>query len=225
MKNTEYIKHFTFFSDLQEEDLESISNITIERNYKKNMIVFMEGEPGDAFYYIKSGKVKIFRTYEDGKEHIINIFSDGDVFGEATLFNNISYPASASIYEDSVIGIIRNSDLEALIQKNTELSLKIIKVLAKKLVFAQQKIKDLAFNDVFARTASQILKLAIDYGRKADRGVIIDIELSRQELADMVGTSRETVSRAISKFKKEKSIAEEKDKLILLNPEKLKTWI
>lgn len=225
MKNTEYIKHFTFFSDLQEEDLESISNITIERNYKKNMIVFMEGEPGDAFYYIKSGKVKIFRTYEDGKEHIINIFSDGDVFGEATLFNNISYPASASIYEDSVIGIIRNSDLEALIQKNTELSLKIIKVLAKKLVFAQQKIKDLAFNDVFARTASQILKLAIDYGRKADRGVIIDIELSRQELADMVGTSRETVSRAISKFKKEKSVAEEKDKLILLNPEKLKTWI
>lgn len=225
MKNTAFIKHFTFFSDLQEEDLESIANITIERNYKKNMLVFMEGEPGEAFYYIKSGKVKIFRTYEDGKEHIINIFSEGEVFGEATLFSNIPYPASASIYEDSVIGIIKNSELEELVRKNTDLALKIIKVLAKKLVLSQHKIKDLAFNDVFARTASQILKLASDYGQKVDKGIIIDIDLSRQELADMVGTTRETVSRAISKFKKEKSVTEEKDKLILLNPEKLKSWI
>jgi CRP/FNR family transcriptional regulator, cyclic AMP receptor protein len=225
MKNTDYLKHFAFFSDLPEEDLESISNITLERNYKKNMLIFMEGEPGEAFYYIKSGKVKIFRTYEDGKEHIINICSEGDVFGEATLFSNIPYPASASVYEDSTIGIIKNSQLEALIQNNTELALKIIKVLAKKLIFAQHKIKDLAFNDVFARTASQILKLAKEYGSKTDKGLTINIELSRQELADMVGTTRETVSRAIGKFKKEKSITEDNDKLVILNIEKLKSWI
>lgn len=224
MKNTDYLKHFTFFSDLQEEDLESISNITMERNYKRNMLVFMEGEPGDAFYYIKKGKVKIFRVYEDGKEHIIHICREGDVFGEATLFSNVPYPASASIYEDSTIGIIKNSDLEALIQSNAALALKFIKVLAKKLIFAQHKIKDLAFNDVFARTASQILKLAKEYGIQTDKGIAINIEFSRQELADMVGTTRETVSRAISKFKKEKSITEELDKLILLNADKLKTW-
>ena len=224
MKNTDYLKHFTFFSGLQEEDLESISNITLERNYKKNMIVFMEGEPGEAFYYIKSGKVKIFRNYEDGKEHILHICGEGDVFGEATLFSNIPYPASASIYEDSTIGIIRNSDLEALIQNNAVFALKFIKVLAIKLVFAQNKIKDLAFNDVFARTASQLLKLSKEYGMESDKGITINIDLSRQELADMVGTTRETVSRAISKFKKEKSITEERDKLILLNIEKLKTW-
>lgn len=225
MKNTDYLKNIAFFSDLQDEDLESISNISLERSYKKNMIVFMEGEPGEAFYYIKSGKVKIFRTYEDGKEHIVTICTEGDVFGEATLFSNSPYPASAAIYEDSVIGIIKNSHLEALVQNNTELALRIIKILAKKLIFAQQKIKDLAFNDVFARIASQILKLGKEYGSSSEKGIRIDIELSRQELADMVGTTRETVSRAIGRFKKEKSLTEEKDRLVILNFEKLKAWI
>jgi CRP/FNR family transcriptional regulator len=70
MKNTEIIKNLSFFSQLSEEDLQKVANISIDRNYKKNMIIFIEGEPGDAFYFIKSGKIKVFRTYEDGKEHI-----------------------------------------------------------------------------------------------------------------------------------------------------------
>jgi CRP/FNR family transcriptional regulator, cyclic AMP receptor protein len=225
MKNTELIKKLTFFSDLQEQDLEKIANISKERNYKKNMIIFMEDEPGEAFYYIKSGKVKIYRTYEDGREHIIHIFGEGDVFGEATLFNNICYPASASIYEDASIGIIKNADLEKLVKENSELSLKLIKLFAKKLIFAQNKIKDLTFNDVFSRTASQLIKLSKEYGVVTEKGTAIKMQLSRQELAEMVGTTRETVSRVISKFKKEKSITENNDNLMILSFEKLEEWV
>lgn len=225
MKDTELIKHFSFFSELSEEDLESIANISIERRYRKNMVVFMEGDPGEAFYYIKSGKVRVFRTYEDGKEHILNIFGQGDVFGEATLFSNIPYPASAIVYDDAEIGLIKNADLEKLIKSNSELALKLIKILNRKLLFSQQTVRDLAFNDVFARTASQILKLAEAHGRKTDRGMEVAIQLSRQELADMVGTTRETVSRVMSRFKKEKSITEEKDKILILDNDKLKSWI
>jgi CRP/FNR family transcriptional regulator, cyclic AMP receptor protein len=225
MKNTELIKKLTFFSDLQEQDLEKIANISKERNYKKNMIIFMEDEPGEAFYYIRSGKVKIYRTYEDGREHIIHIFGEGDVFGEATLFNNICYPASASIYEDASIGIIKNADLEKLVKENSELSLKIIKLFAKKLIFAQNKIKDLTFNDVFSRTASQLIKLSKEYGVVTEKGTAIKMQLSRQELAEMVGTTRETVSRVISKFKKEKSITENNDNLMILSFEKLEEWV
>ncbi|AUS95593.1 cAMP-binding protein [Clostridium thermosuccinogenes] len=225
MKNTDYIKKFTFFSDLQEDDLAKIAAIAIERNYKKNMVVFMEGEPGEAFYYIKSGKVKVFTTYEDGHEHILYIFGEGDVFGEATLFNNIPYPASAVVYEDAVIGIIKNRDLERLVKENSELSLKIIKILVSKLVFAQQKIRELTFNDVFSRTASQLIKLSKDYGNKKDIGLEIGIQLSRQELADMIGSTRETVSRVISRFKKEKAITEKNDRIVIINEEKLRSWI
>lgn len=225
MKDSELIKNIGFFVDLSEEDLEKIAAISIERKYRKNMIVFMEGEPGDAFYYIKSGKVKVFRTYEDGKEHIINIFGEGEVFGEVTLFNSIPYPASASVYEDAVIGVIKNQDLEKLITGNPDLAFRLIKVLTRRLLLSQQKIKDLAFNDVFSRTASQLLKLAADYGQKTDKGVEINIQLSRQELAEMVGTTRETISRVISRFKKEKAVSEENDKVIILSRDKLDKWV
>ncbi|MGI6778582.1 MAG: Crp/Fnr family transcriptional regulator [Acetivibrionales bacterium] len=225
MKNADVIQKASFFSGLSEKDLEKIADISIERNYKKNMIIFIEGEPGEAFYYIKAGKVKVFRSYEDGREHIIHILSEGDVFGEATLFSGIPYPASASVHEDAILGMIKNSDLESLVRENPDLSLSLIRLLSRKLVFAQEKVRDLTFNDVFSRTASQILKLAHYNGKTTEKGVAIDIRFSRQELAEMVGTTRESVSRVISKFKKEKSIAEENDMLIILNERKLKSWI
>lgn len=225
MKDIGPLKKLTLFSGLSDGALEQIMAVSMERRYRKNMIVFMEGEPGDAFYYVKSGKVKIFRTYEDGREHIIHIMGEGDVFGEATLFNSINYPASASTYEDSVIGIIKNSELEKLVAQSPGLSLKIIKLLAAKLVLAQKKIKDLTFNDVFSRTASLLLKLAEDHGTHSDKGIVIDMPLSRQELADMAGTTRETVSRVLSKFRKEKSITELSDRIVILDAEKLKTWM
>ena len=224
MKDYEMMKKLAFFSGLPDEDLEKIAEITIERSYRKNTIVFMEGEPGDALYYVKSGKVKVFRAYEDGREHIVHILSQGDVFGEATLFSGIDYPASASIYEDSIIGVIRNNDLEKLVIQSPDLSLKIIRLMASKLVQAQYKIRDLTFNDVFSRTASQLLKLAEDHGSKSDMGLIINISLSRQELAEMAGTTRETISRVLSKFRKEKSITEQDDRIVLLNVERLKSW-
>ncbi|OGO81524.1 MAG: cAMP-binding protein [Clostridiales bacterium GWC2_40_7] len=224
MKDYELLKKLTVFSGLPDEALEKIAEISVEHRYKKNMMVFMEGERGEAFYYIKSGKVKIYRTYEDGREHIVHILSEGDVFGEATLFSEIAYPASAAVYEDSTIGAIVNSDLEKLISQSPGLSLKIIKVLASKLVQAQHKIRDLTYNDVFSRTASQLLRLAGDHGLQTDKGTMINIPLSRQELADMAGTTRETVSRILSKFRKEKSIAEQDDRIIILNSEKLKSW-
>jgi CRP/FNR family transcriptional regulator len=225
MKDTELLKQHSLFSGLDDIDLKNITDISLERTCKKNTILFMEGEPGDAFYYIKSGKVKVFRAYEDGKEHIVHILGVGDVFGEATLFTRIPYPASASIYEDAVIGIIKNNDLESIISSSPELSLTIIKILAGKLVLSQQKIRELTFNDVYARISSQILKFSDELGVKTEKGIRVDMDFSRQDLADMVGTTRETVSRVISRFKKEKSIVEDNDGIIILNKEKLMAWI
>lgn len=225
MNDSDYLKKLAFFSELPEDYLERISEISIQRSYKRNMIIFMEDEPGEAFFYIKSGKVKIYRTYDDGREHIIHILGPQEVFGEVTLFNNINYPASASVYEDAEVIIFKNNKIEELIRQNSDLAFNMIKILSRKLLFAQQKIKDLTFNDVYSRMASQIIKLSMSYGKKTDKGILIDINLSRQELADMTGTTRETVSRVISRFKKEKSISEEKDSIIIIDEQKLKNWI
>lgn len=224
MNNTQYIGQSSIFSGLEEADLKKIADISIERKYKKNMIIFLEGEPGDGFYYIKSGKIKVYRTYMDGKEHIIHIFGAGEVIGEATLFTNIPYPASAVVYEDSVVGCIKNSDLEALVKENSDLALSIIRILVRKLSLGQEKIRSLAFNDVFSRCATLLLKLAQDHGLETDSGIMIDIQLTRQELAEMAGTTRETISRAMSRFKKEKSLTEKDDRIVILNKSKLEGW-
>lgn len=225
MKDAAFLKAASFFSGLSDKDLEKIAAISIEKKLKKNSMIFTEGDPGDSFYYVKSGKVKVFRTYEDGREHILHILGEGGIFGEATLFSGLPYPASALVYEDAVIGIVRNMALEELVARSPELSLKLVRLLASKLLQAQSKIRDLTFNDVFSRTASQIVKLSAEHGRNIEPGIKIDIPLSRQELAEMAGTTRETVSRAISRFKKEKSLVEQDEKLVIIDMEKLKTWI
>ena len=120
--------------------------------------------------------------------------------------------------------MVKNTLLETLVESHPELALKFLKIFAHKLVLAQQKIKELTFNDVFSRTASQLLKLAKDYGKKTEEGIVVNMRFSRQELAEMVGTTRETISRVISRFKKEKSVIEDSD-IIILNESKLQKWI
>lgn len=224
MSTIESISKLSFFNNLSEEYLEKIAALTLTRNYKKDMLIFLEGEPGEAFYFIKKGKVKVYRSYPDGREHIISILGEGDIFAEVTLFSNVPYPASASAYEDCTIGFVRNADMERLITQTPSMALAIIKLMSHKLIFSQQKIRDLTFADVFARTATELIKLSEQYGEKKDNGIWITVEFSRQQLAELVGTTRETISRVISKFKKEKSILEDGNNIIVADIDKLMEW-
>ena len=219
------LKKAPVFSELSDIDLEQISSVTIERNLRKGTIIFMEGDKGDAFYFIKSGKVKIYKTTPDGRELIFAILGEGDVFAEVALFNDVPYPAGAEVLEDACIGMIRNEDLENLIKKNTEIALHIIKVFSKKLYSSQQKVKELALGDTYARTAQTIIKLGQSNGKQTSSGIELQLDISRQDLANLIGTARETVSRALSQFKKEGSIDIDKRKIIIKDMEKLEEWI
>lgn len=224
-KNVDILKKVPVFSELKDEDLKKISNITVEKNYRKGAIIFMEGDPGDAFYFIKSGKVKVFKNTIDGRELIFTILSQGNVFAEVALFNDINYPASAEVLEDASIGMIRNEDLENLIRLNTEIALQIIKVLSRKLYDSQQKVKELALGDTYSRIAQTLMKLALNHGVQTAEGIELALDISRQELAAMTGTARETVSRALSQFKKEGSITMNRRKIIIKDMKKLNCWI
>ncbi|ABW19668.1 Crp/Fnr family transcriptional regulator [Alkaliphilus oremlandii] len=218
------LRKIPVFGELSDEDLEKINSITIEKNLRKGTIIFMEGDKGEAFYFIKSGKIKIYKTTPDGRELIFAILSHGDVFAEVALFNDVAYPAGAEVLEDACIGTIRNEDLEELIRKNAEIALHIIKEFSKKLYNSQQKVKELALGDTYARTAQTILKLAKSNGKETSEGIEIHLDISRQELANLIGTARETVSRALSQFKKEGSIHIDKKKIIIKDLNKLSEW-
>lgn len=217
------LKKMPVFADLPDAQLKDLYQITTERKYRKGSVIFLEGEQGEGFHYLQSGKVKIVKMTDDGREHIINILSPGDLFAEVLLFNNRDYPATAIAVEDSKVGVIKNTDLERLILGNNLLALQLIKALSQRLLFAQQKIKNLALHDVTARTAETLLRLGTEHGRILTNGQTeITLDLSRQDLASLVGTTRETVTRTLSSLKKDKIIDFDIHKITIIEPNKLK---
>lgn len=220
-----HLKKVPVFADLADDQLALIEQRVVERFCRRGTVIFLEGEPGEGFHYVKSGKVKIVKTADDGREHIIKLLIPGDIFAEVLLFNNRPYPATAIAAEDSEVGTIKNSDLERLVLNNNALALQLIKALSQRLLYAQQKIKNLALSDVLARTAETLLRLGDEHGQDGPDGRIsINMALSRQDLASLVGTTRETVTRTLSSLKKEKIIDFDGQKMILLSPEKLRRY-
>ena len=224
MDKYDYLRQISIFSELKDEFLDKIHRISLLRKYGKGRLLFMEGEPGEAFYYVKSGIVKITKLSRDGREHILHILNEGHIFAEVTLFNKTVYPATAEVLEEAEIGMIKNEDLEKVIMEDPELSLQLIKYLNKRLVEAHMKIRNLALYDTYGRTAQALVKLAEDYGKESNKGIELDLNISRQELANIVGTTRETVIRALSTFKKEHSIEIDKNTITIIDLEKVKEW-
>lgn len=202
--NSDILRKIPVFSELEDHLIDKIAELTIIKKYAKNDIVFLEGDPGEAIYFVKSGKVKIFKTSEGGKEIIINILSPGDIFAEVTLFQkNIPYPASVEVIEEGEIGSIRNRDLERLISENPQLAVELLRAMSKKLREVQQRVRELGSNDAIERTVTVLSALAKNHGSKTKDGIVLCKNITRQDMANLVGTTRETMSRILSKFSKE----------------------
>lgn len=216
-----YLKNIPVFAGLPDGLLEQIHEVTTDRFYRKGVVLFFEGDNGEGFYYIKTGKIKIMKMTDDGREHIIKILGPGDLFAEVLLFNNRAYPATAVAAEDSAVGIIKNTDLEKLVLSNNLLALELIKALSQRLLYAQQKIKNLALNDVMARTAEVLLRLGKEQGHPNAGRIEIMLDLSRQDLASLVGTTRETVTRTLAALKKDGLIDFTGNRVALLQPDQL----
>ena len=220
----EYLRHIPVFEDLATDDLALINQATTERRFGKNATVFVEGEPGEGFHYIKSGNVKILKQTADGREHILNILGPGEVFAEVLLFNDAPYPATAVAVEDSVVGIIANSRLEQLLTEHPRIAVHLIRVMSKKLLFIQMKVKSFALADSLAKVAQTVENLALRYGKKTSRGVEVAVDVNRQDVANLAGTTRETVSRVFGVMKKDKVIDGDERRIIVLNLDGLKRY-
>lgn len=222
---SEYLRKIPLFADLTDEELQTVGQLARVRNYKKNMLIFMEKEPGEALYFVVSGKVKISKATADGREQILHILQPGDVFAEVVLIDRGTYPATAEVIEAGQIGMLMNDDVENLIRSNAEIALKLLRLVSKRLRLAQAQIRDLALKDTYGRLAGMLLILAKEHGEDSAAGVKIDLPLSRQEFANLIGTTRETVTRILGDFKKYKCIELDKQAIIITNEEKLKTWL
>lgn len=200
-----------------------LAEVADVRSFDPGETLFLEGEPSRFFYSIVSGRVKIFKTTRSGKDIILGIFSSGDPVGSVAVFKEVPYPASAQALTQTVcIGIARE-DLYALLEDHPSLARGLLLGLTQRLVELVNRVDELTGARVEHRLARLLLRLAKELGRSDQGGVFIPLALSRQELADMTGTTIETCIRIMSRWEKEETVHTKKDGFVLLDAETLET--
>lgn len=221
----QYLRKIPLFSFLDDDQLAEIDGLIMERTYNRGRIIFVEGEPGEAVFFLKSGRIKISKQSEDGREQILHFIHPGEIFAEVILFDGGPYPATAEAVEDSKVGMIKNSDMERITLSSPGIALGMLKIMSRRLRSAQKQINDLALMDTSRRMASTLLFLVAEQGVPCDGGIAIDMSLTNQDLANMIGTSRETANRILSDMRRQKTINIDRKQITVTDIKRLKSWL
>lgn len=223
-KSGEYLQKAPFFQGLSATELATVACVMIERFYPKGSVLFLEGDKGEALFLIRQGRIKISKASVDGRQQILQILKAGDIFAEVILFDQGPYPATAEAVEDSACWLLRSADMEKLVKDQPMLAVTLLRVMSRRLRQAQLLIRDLALHDAYGRLAGLLLQFSRSEGKKTGEGVLLDLGLTRQEMASMIGTSRETVTRILGRFQKEEILILDKQRIIIRDEEKLCDW-
>jgi CRP-like cAMP-binding protein len=195
-----FLRNVPIFADLEDRDLEKIARLGTRQRYKKGNIVVLEQESGAALFVIISGKVKVVRMDEDGREVILSMFGPGEFFGEMALLDGLARSASVVATVKSELLMIHRRDFLELLNEYPSVAVALLAELAMRLRKADMQIKSLSLKDAAGRVANVLLMLADDLGIfKKGKVEIADLPL-QQDIANMAGTSRETVSRMLHQF-------------------------
>ena len=186
--------------------------------YKKKENIYREGDIPRGVYYINNGKLKLFKIHDAGKELITNLLDEGDFFGYTALLEEGDYTETAQALENSEITFIASDDFFKLIYNNREIAKKFLHILTKNVSESQKKLLELAYSSVRKRVAEALIQLQMKHEGKAP----FSISFSREDLANIVGSSTESLIRTISDFKDEKLIEIKEGKIFLLNDTRLK---
>ncbi|WP_458414255.1 Crp/Fnr family transcriptional regulator [Schinkia sp. CFF1] len=214
----EFLRGLPIFKDLPDYIMSDLVSKVKAATYKKGEYIFHEEDEAKAVFFVKSGIVKIKKSSQEGKEIVVGIKRSGSLFAENSLFtkSNISYNETAQTLEPTEVLYFLNSDLEEAIAINPGLSRAMIRLMGTELRFFTSTLRDLALLDVYSKTVKTLERLAREFGIETQNGIKIEIPLTVQELANIIGSTRESISRVISKLKKQDIITVE-EKVIIIN--------
>lgn len=215
------LKDVPLFKELTLEELEPIVEISQARIYKQKMLVFMQEDPLDRVFFIQSGKVKIYKTDMHGKEQIISVLEEGEMFPHAGFFRKGGYPAHAEIIEDATLIVTPIDQFEDILIKYPELCIKLFKVLGEKIIDLQKRLEEQILHNTYEQIIMLLLRLCRTNGMKVNDRFKLTTQFTNRELANMIGTSRETVSRTLSILKKKEIVDFTSDGFYLLDHMKL----
>lgn len=219
------LRNVPLFQELSEEDLQTIAPLFIEKKAKKGGILFLEGEEGEELFLIKSGVVKIYRL-DEAKEIILALFRDGDFFGEMSLIGSgHTRSATAETMESCTLYILKRTVFTQFMEKSPKLCLKLLETTMGRLRLANDQIYDLTFLGVRSRIMKTIIRLSEQHGVPTPEGLLINVKLTHQQLANMVGTVRESVTKVLQELLDDELIQIDKKLITLRNVDAIKNEI
>ena len=218
----EVLRKAPLFEALDEEDTAGLRASVGEVRLGRGQTLFSEGDEGDRLYVILSGKVKLTRTAVDGRENLLGVLGPSEMFGELSLFDPRPRTASAVAVTDSVLAGLGHDDLRPFLSSRPHVSLQLLKSLAARLRRTNDVMADLVFTDVPGRVAKALLELADKFGKEGEDGLHVHHDLTQEELAQLVGASRETVNKALAEFALRGWLRIEAKAVVLLDVERMR---
>lgn len=194
------IQQNSLLAALPPEDCKIVAQNFIRRVFRRGESIFRQGEPGGHLYLVESGRVKITSVSPDGREVLVAIIGPGEIFGELSLFDPGIRSADARTMEETTLHALNHDIFRHYIEHHPKVAWELLRILATRLRRADEVVQDAAFFDVPGRVAKRLLRLASQHGSKMGTGFRIDVPLTQEEIAQMVGASRESVNKALSSF-------------------------
>jgi CRP/FNR family transcriptional regulator len=205
------------FRRLKPEDRERVAAVSRSQTYERGNVLFSEGDPSDSFYVVTAGRVKVSKLTPGGKEIILEIFGVGDPLGAVAVYEGFPFPASATALEPTTCVLIPRQAFFELLERHPSLVRGLLLGLTSRLVELANRLAELTGTKVEARMARLFLKMADEMGSSQAGGQFIPMALSRQELADLTGTTIETAIRVMSRWQKQQIVLTEKEGFLIAN--------
>lgn len=202
-------KKVSIFASLSDDELIQITNLVAQKHFRKGDLIFSEGQPFDQLYIVNSGSMKVFKYTKDGKEQILYILNEGEFLGDLSLFKKGVLSFSAVALEDIALCTIHKNDFDHIIKTNPNISLKVLEHAHDRILELEKLIQTVTTKDIEARLATLLLNLSKSFGESSadnPQEVYIHLPMSREDMANFIGVTRETISRKLSYFQSEDRI-------------------
>jgi CRP/FNR family cyclic AMP-dependent transcriptional regulator len=216
------VRQAPLFAALDQEAAEALRATMSRVELDRGAVLFHEGDPGDRLYVIVDGKVKLGRASGDGRENLLAILGPGEMFGELSLFDPGPRNATATAIADTVLIGLGNEDLTAWLSGRPAVARQLLSALARRLRRTNEALADLVFSDVPGRVAKQLLDLSERFGAPVEDGLRVSHDLTQEELAQLVGASRETVNKALADFASRGWLRLEPRSVVIMDVERMK---
>ena len=217
------IRQVAIFNTLSAEEAREISPYFLQGKFRKKEAIFSEGDPSEWFYIVKKGKIKITKLSHDGKEIILEIISPLDFFGGIAVMRGFPYPANAVAMEETEVVKISRKNLMSILDRFPSLMYCLAANIGDRIKGSHETLKSIALEKVESRIASLLIKLSDKAGEKTPEGVAINMKLTKQDIAEMVGTTVETSIRTMSKLSKAGLVSVRAGRIVIKDLERLKS--